>query len=72
MGPTCADTEPRQPASNDSNWLAEWPHLSITYLKSGRDGGIRTRGLLLPKQNRRSFNLLDYGLILVFLQLGAI
>jgi hypothetical protein len=47
--------------------------LSNTHLKiAGRDGGIRTRGLLLPKQYRRSFDLLDYGLILVFLQLEAI
>jgi hypothetical protein len=27
-------------------------HLSITYLKNGRDGGIRTRDLLLPNQPR--------------------
>ena len=39
---------------------------------AGRDGGIRTRGLLLPKQRKRSFNFLASAFIPLFLQVTAI
>ena len=49
--PTRADTEPRRPTPGYRHRLPPCRKMiDIIFEKTGRDGGIRTRGLLLPNQ----------------------